>query len=461
MIFVDEVTVDIAAGSGGRGAVAFRKEKYVPHGGPSGGDGGKGGDVILEADSNLSTLLDFQFQHKYVANRGGDGASKDMYGRDSVDLVLKAPIGTVATNVETGRVVADLTHHGQRVVIAKGGRGGKGNMHFATSTLQAPKFAENGDPGEGYRVKLELKLLADVGIIGFPNVGKSSLIAAVSAVRPKIADYPFTTLIPHLGVVKVDDDPSHTFVMADIPGLIEGANEGLGLGHQFLRHIERTRLLVHVIDVSGFSGREPIADFDAINNELAKYSERLSSLPQIVALNKLDIADREQVDAIELELRARGVESIFLISAATGEGTGPLIYRLAEILPTLKDEFSTQAIPDGVVRITPETMAAQRPGANRYAQRRFKVQKSETDDDIYEVIGQGMERMVAITPMDNEHAVRRLQRILEKAGVYEKLRAVGAKDGDTVRIGTIEFEYIDEDISDEIAEPDMVGEALE
>jgi len=457
MIFVDEVSVDIAAGNGGRGAVAFRKEKYVPHGGPSGGDGGKGGDIVLEADSNLSTLLDFQFQHKYSAKHGVDGASKDMYGKDAVDLVLKAPIGTVATDVATGRILADLTVHGQREIIAKGGRGGKGNSHFASSTNQAPKYAENGDPGEGFRIKLELKLLADVGIIGFPNVGKSSLIAAVSAVRPKIADYPFTTLIPNLGVVKVDDDPSRTFVMADIPGLIEGAHEGTGLGHQFLRHIERTRLLVHVIDVSPYTGRDPLADYITINKELANYSERLSKLPQIIALNKIDVADEETVKAVEVHLQTLEVGEIFKISAATGSGTKPLIYAVAEKLAYLKSVEETPIIPEGVMRITPETMAKLHPGQRRTVQRKFSVAQAE--DGAYLVVGEGMERMVAITPLDNDHAVRRLQRVLEKSGVYTKLKAAGAKDGDTVRIGTVEFEYIDEDFEDTLDDFEEPSEA--
>ena len=448
LMFVDEITIDIAAGSGGRGAVAFRKEKYVPHGGPSGGDGGKGGDVVLEADSNLSTLLDFQFQHKYAADRGGDGSAKVMYGKDAADMVLKAPIGTIATDVETGRIMVDLTKHGQRAILARGGKGGRGNAHFATSTRQAPRFAENGEPGGAARVKLEIKLLADVGIIGFPNVGKSSLIANVSAARPKIADFPFTTLVPNLGVVKVDDDPSHTFVMADIPGLIEGASEGTGLGHQFLRHIERTRMLVHVIDVSGMTARDEITDYAIINRELAAYSELLATLPQVVVLNKIDVAPASAVDAVHAALEAQGVAPIFRISAATGEGVRPLIYHLAlqlqEIRAREREEFAKQIPPDEIMRFTTETV--KRPGAQRAAQRRYAVRRDETG--VFVVEGAGMERLVAMTPMENEHAVMRLQRTLEKSGVVAKLKAQGAAEGDTIRIGAIEFEYFDEDLED-------------
>jgi GTP-binding protein len=447
-MFVDEVTVDILAGNGGRGAVAFRKEKYVPHGGPSGGDGGKGGDVILMADSNLSTLLDYQYHTKYGADHGGDGASKDMSGKDAVDMILKAPIGTVATDVATGRLLADLTKHGQTAVLARGGKGGRGNSHFASSTRQAPKYAENGEPGERLRVKLELKLLADVGIIGFPNVGKSSLIACVSAARPKIADFPFTTLVPNLGVVQVDDDPTHTFVMADIPGLIEGASEGSGLGHRFLRHIERTRLLVHVIDCGGLTGRDALSDYDAINQELTAYSSRLASLPQVVALNKIDIADSDALDTLEEELIRRSSPAIFRISAATGEGTRPLLFHLSSRLGELRTTGESAAEGQGdddIMMITPDTV--QRPNGKRMARRRYAVRRDV--DGAFVVEGEGMERLVAMTPMDNEHAVDRLQRTLEKAGVISRLKTLGAAEGDTVRIGAVEFDYFDEDLDDE------------
>lgn len=439
MMFVDEVTIEVKAGDGGNGAVAFRKEKFVPRGGPAGGDGGKGGDVILEADSNLSTLLDFRYQRQYKAQRGGDGAAKDMYGKDAPDLVLKVPVGTIATETETGRLLADITHHGERAVIARGGHGGRGNSHFASSTHQAPKFAENGEPGEAREVQLELKLLADVGLVGFPNVGKSSLIAAVSAAKPKIADYPFTTLVPHLGVVRADDDPTRTFVMADIPGLIEGASEGVGLGHQFLRHIERTRLLVHLLDVSGTTGRDPLEDYETIQRELAAYSAQLARLPQVIALNKVDAADPAQVEALLKHFRDQD-KPVFAVSAATGEGLKPLIYYLADRLAEIPRPAET--LDDEIAIITSRSGGP----ARRSRDRRWEARH---EDGHFVVTGAGIERYVAMTPMENEHAVNRLQRTLERAGIVSKLRSLGAKEGDTVRIGNTEFDFVDEDAGDE------------
>ncbi len=442
MIFVDEVTIDVKAGTGGNGAVAFRKEKYVPHGGPAGGDGGKGGDVILLADSNLSTLLDFRFQRLYAAEKGVDGASKDMYGKAAKDLILKVPIGTVATDLDTGRVVADLTTHAQEKIIAHGGRGGKGNAHFASSTHQAPRYAENGEPGHSLSVKLELKLLADVGLIGYPNVGKSSLIAAVSAAKPKVANYPFTTLIPNLGVVKVDDDPTHTFVMADIPGLIEGASEGIGLGIQFLRHVERTRLLVHILDIGGQTGRDPLEDYRLINIELANYSQKLADLPQLIALNKIDIAEEDLITLYTEHFDELGLAT-YPISAATGEGTKPLLFAISTRL---------QEIPRHVPASDEVTYINTRNTASGLRQSRrgrdWVIAKGEAEDE-YVVSGASIERLVAMTPMENEHAVTRLQRILERNGVVTKLKALGAKDGDSVRIGSIAFDYIDEDFEED------------
>ncbi|HEX5323427.1 MAG TPA: GTPase ObgE [Capsulimonadaceae bacterium] len=438
-MFVDEVTIEVKAGDGGNGAVAFRKEKYVPHGGPAGGDGGRGGDVVLEADSNLSTLLDFRYQRLYKAQRGGDGAAKDMYGKDAPDLVLKVPVGTVATDTETGRLLADLIKHGESAVLAHGGKGGRGNSHFASSTHQAPRYAENGEPGQGYRVQLELKLLADVGLIGFPNVGKSSLIAAVSAAKPKIADYPFTTLVPHLGVVPVDDDPTRTFVMADIPGLIEGASEGVGLGHQFLRHIERTRLLVHVLDMSGTTGRDPLEDYATVNRELAAYSDYLASLPQIIALNKTEVAEPGTIQELERHFQDES-KPVFAISAATGQGLRPLLYFLADQLANMPRPAET-IDDDKIVRIT----AGRGTLSQRARDRRWEARR---EDGIFVVSGPGIERYVAMTPLENEHALRRLQRTLEKSGIVNKLRALGAKEGDTVRIGKIEFNFVDEDVEE-------------
>jgi GTP-binding protein len=445
MIFIDEVLIDIVAGDGGNGCVSFRKEKFVPRGGPDGGDGGRGGDVILEADSNLSTLLDFRYQHKHAAQRGGDGMIKDMIGKNAPDLILKAPVGAVATDVNTGKILADLTKHGQRQVIGHGGRGGHGNPHFCSSTHQAPMFAEKGEPGESHSVKLELKLLADVGLIGFPNVGKSSLIAAVSAARPKIADYPFTTLVPNLGVVKAGDDPTNTFVMADIPGIIEGASEGAGLGHQFLRHVERTRILVHVLDCGGYTDRDPIEDFEKLNHELAAYSDKLANLLQIVAINKIDIADKAEVERVTEYCKERNLAT-FAISAATGEGTRPLLFHLANTLKTIAREPLQREEEEGIVHITP----ANRPGAinNRFNERRFDIEINE-ETGFYVVHGTAIERVVAMTQLENEYALTRLHRILKKAGILLKLKEVGIEDGDIVKIGEFEFDYVDEDMADD------------
>jgi len=446
-LFVDEVTIDMKAGDGGNGAVAFRKEKFVPRGGPAGGDGGKGGDVVLCADSNLSTLLDFRYQRIYKAPRGVDGSAKQMYGKNAEDLLLRVPLGTIATDVESGRIIADLTKHDQREVVATGGMGGRGNAHFASSTHQAPQYAENGEPGELRTVKLELKLLADVGIIGFPNVGKSSIIAAISAARPKIANYPFTTLIPNLGVVQVDKDPNRTFVMADIPGLIEGASDGIGLGHQFLRHIERTRLLAHVIDVSDAVGRDPLEDFRIVNQELERYSAKLAGLTQIVVLNKIDIADPEKVESTRRSLAE--FRTVVQVSAATQQGLKELVYLLANTLdelPRQPDVFA-EGDDDGPVLIN----LTNNPGGYSYRTRQMSRRweaRFDEESGAFVVAGKGIERVVAMTPLLNEHAVARLQRVLEKAGIVSKLRSLGAKEGDTVRIGTAEFDFFDEDIDE-------------
>lgn len=438
-MFVDRVTIEVKGGRGGNGSVAFRREKYVPFGGPSGGDGGRGGDIILEADSNLSTLLDFRYQCLYHAPNGEAGASSDMHGRNAADVLLKVPLGTTATDSESGQVLCDLTQHGQQATIAKGGGGGRGNAHFASSTHQAPKYAENGEPGEEHSLVLELKLLADVGLIGFPNVGKSTLIAALSAARPKIADYPFTTLVPNLGVVRVDND--RAFVVADIPGLIEGASEGVGLGHQFLRHVERTRLLAHLLDLGPMTGRDPLEDFATINHELEKYDPRLAKVPQLVVLNKTDIADPDMVTMVTEALTAEG-HTVYPISAATRAGLEPLVYAMGEQLAALPPAPSL--MEDETVRITVGTM-------NRRRQDR-RWQASRTAGGLYLVEGKGIERLVSMTNLESAAAVSRLQRTLEKAGIVAKLRTLGAGEGDTVRIGKTEFDFFDEDAADETAE---------
>ncbi len=433
-MFVDHVEIEVKGGDGGNGAVTFRKEKYVPRGGPDGGDGGRGGSVSLQVDPHLSTLLDFRYKHNYKAVRGGDGMSKNMSGKNADDLVLKVPPGTMIYDQETGELLADLSAPDARFVVAKGGVGGRGNARFASSIQQAPKFAENGEPAEHRILRLELKLLADVGLLGYPSVGKSTLIAAVSAARPKIADYPFTTLVPNLGVVEVEQGKS--FVMADLPGLIEGAHEGVGLGQQFLRHAERTRVLVHLLDVSGMTGRDPLEDFRIINLELAHYSEELAQIPQLIALNKMDVAaDKEAVDQLERELHDDGFE-VFRISAATHMGLKRLLYRIWDRLEQARAETpATQA--SGIVKIT---------APKDEDMRHWEARPEGTGEWVIE--GKGFERFVAMTNLDNDFALRRFQRSLEKAGVNRKLKELGAKDGDTVRIRGIEFEYQDEDADD-------------
>jgi GTP-binding protein len=436
-MFVDHVEIEVQAGSGGNGAATFRTEKYIPHGGPDGGDGGRGGSVYLQVDTHLSTLLDFRYKRSYKAQRGGDGARKHMYGKDGEDLVLSVPPGTVAYDAETGELLADLSGHTTRAMVARGGVGGRGNMHFATSVQQAPKFRETGEPGEVRRLRLELKLLADVGLLGFPSVGKSTLIAAVSAARPKIAEYPFTTLVPNLGVVSMG--PNQSFVMADLPGIIEGAHAGAGLGHQFLRHVERTRVLIHVLDVGGLSGRDPVEDFHTLNRELLLYNEALTHLPQLVALNKIDInADPGLAERTEQALASTGAR-IFRISAAAHTGLQPLLYAAWQLLEEAR-AAQPQPVPEDEVVLKAE---------RRQDDRRWEVSRDEPG--LFVVRGKGIERMVAMTDLENSYGVRRLQRSLEKIGVYRRLAEAGAKDGDTVRIGKVEFDYIDEFGEDEEA----------
>ncbi len=425
MQFVDRVEIFVKGGNGGDGIVAFRHEKFVPRGGPSGGDGGRGGSVILRADAKLGTLVDLRYQKHYKAERGGDGGPNDRHGRNGEDLVLRVPVGTIVYVAGDEKPAADLITGGQEYVASKGGGGGRGNASFSTSTLQTPKFAEKGEPIDEVTVVLELKLLADVGLIGYPSVGKSTLISKISAAKPKIADYPFTTLAPNLGVVKVADS---SFVVADMPGLIEGAHEGVGLGHQFLRHIERTRLLVHLIDVSGYSGREPMHDFDAINDELRAHSEKLSGLGQIVALNKIDVPGaREIADRLEVELEGRGLE-VFEISALAGDGIQPLLYRVAALLEELPRE---EVAVEKAVRFTVE------PAPDSWEARK-------TGDGEFVVEGRPVEVMVMRTDVNNEYALRRLHRQLERTGVIKSLRDLGAKHGDVVRIHGMEFEFSDE-----------------
>lgn len=436
-LFIDEVEVFMKAGDGGNGAVTFRREKHVPRGGPSGGDGGRGGSIILETDQNLSTLLEFRPNKHYKADRGGDGMTNNMYGKDGADLILKVPVGTQVIDAETGAVMADLVRYPQQEVILSGGRGGRGNAHFVSSIQQTPKYSEMGEPSEEKRVRLELKLLADVGLLGFPNVGKSTLLARVSAAKPKIADYPFTTLVPNLGVVRVDE--FRNFVMADIPGLIENAHQGAGLGIQFLKHLERTRLLVHLVDVSGMTGRDPLEDYAIINRELAQFSEDLAKLPQVIVLSRTDIiADREQLQPY-IEYFEKEGQKVFAISSVTGENIEPLVYYLYDRLHEIPRQAPSVAEVVGPVRITPKP-SEENP-------KNFTITREE--DDTLVVTGRGIERMVAMTDMNNEHSVSRLQRRMERLGLFRKLKAFGAEEGDTVRIRDVEFDYIDEDAPDE------------
>ncbi|AZR73274.1 GTPase ObgE [Anoxybacter fermentans] len=427
-MFVDRAKIYVKAGDGGDGMTSFRREKYVPKGGPDGGDGGKGGDVILKVDEGLNTLLDFKYNRHFVAENGKNGMPKNMYGRNGEDLIIPVPPGTMVYDNETGRFLADLTHHGQEFVVAKGGRGGRGNARFKSNKNRAPEFSEKGEPGEERELRLELKLLADVGLVGYPNVGKSTLISRVSKARPKIANYHFTTLKPNLGVVKVGDYQS--FVMADIPGLIEGAHEGVGLGDEFLRHIERTRIILHVLDISGSEGRDPIEDFYIINKELKKYNPRLAERPQIVAANKMDIPTAEEnLERLKEELGEK--YEIYPISAVTGEGLKPLMYRLAELLKEIPHPVMVTPEEEEVV-IRPDFVEEE------------DIVITRDDEGVYVVSGSKVEEKIIRTDFNNPAAVKRLLRILKHMGLYDRLREMGIQEEDVVRIGPMEFEFIED-----------------
>jgi GTP-binding protein len=428
-MFVDEVKIHVTAGDGGAGCASFRREAHVPKGGPDGGDGGPGADVVLEADQALSTLLDFHYKRHFKAPRGthGKGAARD--GAAGEDLVLRVPVGTLVRDAESGDLMGDLVRPGQRLVVARGGGGGRGNRHFVTSTRRAPTFAELGEPGEERWIELELKLLADAALVGLPSVGKSSLIARMSAARPKVADYPFTTLVPNLGVVGSGD---RSFVVADVPGLIEGASEGAGLGHAFLRHIERTALILHVVDLSGsYEGRDPIEDIGVIDSELAAHAAELAERPQIVIGNKLDADGApENSDRVAAWCEERG-RQYFGVSAATGDGIGPMIRAVAEMVFEIRTAEAAQAAREPVF----EAEYVYRPAAEK------DITVSRAMDGGWEVRGGGIERLIIKTDMNNEEAVAYLQRRLLKMGVEERLRKAGARDGDTVHIGPVSFEF--------------------
>ena len=428
-MFFDSVRIFIKAGDGGDGVVRFRREKYIPAGGPAGGDGGNGGSIYFEVDRNKSTLIDFKYRRKFVAESGEAGQSSKKNGKDGEDLIIKVPPGTIVKDSETGEVLIDLTHENQRVMIAKGGRGGRGNTHFATATRQAPGFAERGEPGEEITVELELKLIADVGLVGYPNAGKSSLLSVVSAAKPKIANYPFTTLVPNLGVVSLGED--HSFVLADIPGLIEGAHAGVGLGTEFLKHIERTRVLIHVIDASGLEGRDPVEDYYNINKELELYNPSLVKCPQIIAANKMDLPDAEENYLRLVEVAEKEGRQIFPISAATTKGTKELMHAVGQVLAEIK--ANEEVVPP------PVELKIMRPKPRVHV-RDFTIRKENED---YVVEGAGLARLMRKIDLNNEEAIKYLQRLFQKIGLYDRLAEMNVPEGATVRVEELEFEYIE------------------
>ena len=424
-MFVDKAKIKIKAGNGGDGAVSFHREKYVAAGGPDGGNGGRGGNIVFVADDNFSSLIDFRYKRKYVAENGQNGGAKRCTGKRGSDLVIRVPRGTVIKDASTGRIMADISTDEPKI-LALGGNGGKGNCNFATSTRQIPKFAKPGFPGEEFEVTLELKLLADIGLVGFPNVGKSTLISVVSAAKPKIANYHFTTLTPVLGVVKISDERS--FVMADIPGLIEGASDGIGLGHEFLRHVERCRLIVHVLDVSGIEGRDPIEDFEIINDELKNFSEELAKCPQIVAANKCDMASEEQIERLEKYITDKGM-SFFRISAVTTEGTKELISAAAtelEKLPPIK-EYKEEPV-------TREELEERALANNKF--------EIEVEDGIYYVYAPWLEPIMRTINIDDYSSLLYFQQVLRRSGIIDKLEEMGISEGDTVSIFDFEFDFV-------------------
>ncbi len=424
-MFVDKAKIKIKAGDGGDGAVSFHREKYVAAGGPDGGDGGRGGDVVFQVDDNFSTLIDFRYKRKYVAERGQNGSARNCTGKSAPPLIIKVPRGTLVRDANTGRIMADMSTDEPKI-LAKGGMGGKGNANFATPTRQIPKFAKPGYMGEEFEVTLELKLLADVGLVGFPNVGKSTLISVVSAAKPKIANYHFTTLTPVLGVVKANEEKS--FVMADIPGLIEGAGDGVGLGHEFLRHVERCRLIVHVVDVSGIEGRDPEEDFRIINQELAKFDEELAKRPQIVAANKSDMASEEQIDSFRRFIEEQGL-SFFCISAATTQGTSELIKKIAEVLDTLPPikEYEPEPIPQAEL----DDMA----GAGKH----FEISE---EDGIYYVEAPWIQPIMRTIDPDDYSSLQYFQRVLINSGIIAELEKMGIQESDTVNLEGFEFDFV-------------------
>lgn len=426
-MFVDQVSVFVKAGDGGNGLVAYRREKYVPKGGPAGGDGGNGADIVFKVDEGLNTLMDFRYNRHYKGKRGENGMSKNKHGKNAEPYIISVPPGTTVIDEETDETIADLTEHGQEAIIAKGGRGGRGNTRFATPRNPAPDMAENGEPGMERKIKVELKLIADVGLVGFPSVGKSTFLSVVSAAKPKIADYHFTTLSPNLGVVETSDQRS--FVMADLPGLIEGAHEGVGLGHQFLRHVERTRLIVHVLDMAGTEGRDPYEDFLKINQELKEYDTKLIARPQIIAANKMDMPDAKK-HLKEFTARLKEDVPVYEISALTKEGLRDILFAIADVLDTIpKDAPIAEEVEEKVVY--------------RHQKQEVPFVITRDDDGAYVLSGGRIEKLFKMTDFNHDEAVQRFARQLRKMGVDDALRKRGAQDGDTIRLMNYEFEFIE------------------
>ncbi|MDF2673644.1 MAG: obgE [Clostridiales bacterium] len=422
-MFVDVAKIYIKSGDGGNGSASFRREKYIALGGPDGGDGGDGGNVVFIVDSGMRTLLDLKYKKKHIAMPGDNGGGSNMYGRSGEDLIIKVPAGTVVKDTETNKIIADLTEIGQKAIVAKGGRGGRGNSKFATATRQAPDFAEPGMPGEERWVTLELKLLADIGLIGFPNVGKSTILSMVTGAKPKIADYHFTTLTPNLGVVDIPG--INSFVLADIPGLIEGAHTGIGLGIDFLRHVERTRMLIHVIDVSGIEGRDPIEDFEKINEELKLYNEKLSKKPQIVAANKADITGAEEnFEKLKSEMDKKNIK-VFKVSAATNKGLRELMLYAASLLDTLEDTEDVE-IEDWFI---PE-------------EKKFTYTINKDEEGVYVIEGSFVDRLLLTANIYDVQSLRYFHKVIEKRGIIQQLRDMGIEDGDLVRMNDFEFEFM-------------------
>ena len=428
-MFADRAKIFIRSGKGGDGHVSFRRELFVPNGGPDGGDGGKGGDIIFEVDEGLNTLNDYRHKAKYCAQPGEEGGKKRCHGKNGTDLILKVPEGTLIKDAESGKVIADMSGDNKRQIVLKGGRGGKGNMNYATATMQVPKYAQPGQSVKELWVQLELKVIADVGLVGFPNVGKSTFLSRVTNARPKIANYHFTTLNPNLGVVDLDGGKG--FVIADIPGLIEGASEGVGLGHEFLRHIERTKVIIHVVDAASTEGRDPVDDIYKINEELKAYNPRMATLPQVIAANKTDVIyseDEDPVERIRAEFEPQGMK-VFSISAVSGKGLKELLYYVRELLDALPKEavvFEQEYDPNEY-----------NPNDNLP----YTVEKSEEEENTYVVEGPKIERMLGYTNLDSEKGFQFFQNFLKTTGILDELEAAGIQEGDTVRMYGLKFDY--------------------